>query len=169
MVSNAGGGNFEVFNVEDVGPQKWEEGYLVGVESIYLGTAADQAADNDYHVSIVLECTSERLSKGAAMSLALSQQWCDNLADRNMMLTVDEYMAIRRLIDSERESEGATLSQEKPKRKRKQKLNSYQRWMKTELPKLRRKHPRMKQPRLMEEAARIWRAKKRKGRRWVSM
>jgi len=26
-----------------------------------------------------------------------------------MMLTVDEYMAFRRLIDSERESEGATL------------------------------------------------------------
>jgi hypothetical protein len=36
-----------------------------------------------------------------------------------MMLTVDEYMALRRLIDSERESEGATLAQtEKPKKKR---------------------------------------------------
>ena len=30
------------------------------------------------------------------------------MADRNMMLTVDEYMAIRRLIGSERESEGAS-------------------------------------------------------------
>ena len=30
------------------------------------------------------------------------------------MLTVDEYMALRRLIDSERESEGATLSQDTP-------------------------------------------------------
>jgi len=29
------------------------------------------------------------------------------VANRNMMLTVDEYMAIRRLIESERESEGA--------------------------------------------------------------
>ena len=29
------------------------------------------------------------------------------MANRNMMLTVDEYMAIRRLIESERESEGA--------------------------------------------------------------
>ena len=37
------------------------------------------------------------------------------MADRNMMLTVDEYMAIRSLIDSERESEGAALAQEKPK------------------------------------------------------
>ena len=37
-----------------------------------------------------------------------------------MMLTVDEYMAIRRLIDSERESEGAVEEQrmEKPKRRR---------------------------------------------------
>jgi len=29
---------------------------------------------------------------------------------RDMMLTVDEYMALRRLISSERESEGTTLS-----------------------------------------------------------
>ena len=34
------------------------------------------------------------------------------------MLTVDEYMALRRLIDSERESEGSTLAQEAPKPKR---------------------------------------------------
>jgi len=30
-----------------------------------------------------------------------------------MMLTVDEYMALRRLIESERESEGASLTLEK--------------------------------------------------------
>lgn len=35
-----------------------------------------------------------------------------------MMLTVDEYMALRRLIDSERESEGATLAAEEPKPRR---------------------------------------------------
>jgi len=36
-----------------------------------------------------------------------------------MMLTIDEYMALRRLIESERESEGSSLAQtEKPKRKR---------------------------------------------------
>ena len=36
-----------------------------------------------------------------------------------MMLTIDEYMALRRLLDSEKESEGATLAlEEKPKRKR---------------------------------------------------
>ena len=36
------------------------------------------------------------------------------MADRNMMLTLDEYMSLRRLITSERESEGSTLSQETP-------------------------------------------------------
>jgi hypothetical protein len=37
--------------------------------------------------------------------------------DRNMMLTPDEYMSLMRLISSERESEGAslTMSQEAPK------------------------------------------------------
>ena len=35
-----------------------------------------------------------------------------------MMLTVDEYMAFRRLISGERESEGATLASEEPKKKR---------------------------------------------------
>ena len=37
---------------------------------------------------------------------------------RDMMLTVDEYMAFRRLIGSERESEGSTLAEEAPKPKR---------------------------------------------------
>jgi len=37
---------------------------------------------------------------------------------RDMMLTVDEYMALRRLIGSERESEGSTISQDTPAPKR---------------------------------------------------
>ncbi len=35
-----------------------------------------------------------------------------------MMLTVDEYMALRRLIDSERESEGAEVVEAKKPRRR---------------------------------------------------
>ena len=35
-----------------------------------------------------------------------------------MMLTVDEYMALRRLIDSERESEGSTITEQAPAPKR---------------------------------------------------
>jgi len=42
------------------------------------------------------------------------------------MLTVDEYMALRRLIGSERESEGSTLAQEAPKPKRR-KTSAYNR------------------------------------------
>ena len=42
------------------------------------------------------------------------------MADRNMMLTFDEYMDLRRLLDSAKESEGATLAMQetKPKRRR---------------------------------------------------
>ena len=40
------------------------------------------------------------------------------MADRNMMLTFDEYMEFRRLLDSAKESEGATLVDQEPKRKR---------------------------------------------------
>jgi len=43
-----------------------------------------------------------------------------------MMLTIDEYMALRRLIGSERESEGSTLAQEAPKPKRR-KTSAYNR------------------------------------------
>ena len=39
------------------------------------------------------------------------------MADRNMMLTNDEYMALRRLLDSTKESEGATLAAEEPKKR----------------------------------------------------
>ena len=57
----------------DVAPQYWRNGYLVGVEQIYLGTDSVGFANVD-SVSIVLECTVETLSQSAAMALALSQQ-----------------------------------------------------------------------------------------------
>lgn len=41
------------------------------------------------------------------------------MADRNMMLTMDEYLAIRQLIESERESEGAKVAASTPTPKRK--------------------------------------------------
>ena len=56
----------------DVGPQRWSNGYLVGVEQIYLGV--DQTFNNLDEVSIMLECTVETLNASAAMALALSQQ-----------------------------------------------------------------------------------------------
>lgn len=57
----------------DVAPQHWTNGYLVGVEQIYLATDSLGNAIVD-DVSVVLECTVETLSQSAAMALALSQQ-----------------------------------------------------------------------------------------------
>lgn len=57
----------------DVAPQRWKNGYLVAVESIYLGI--DQSATYGMTTaSVCLECTVETLSEKAAMALALSQQ-----------------------------------------------------------------------------------------------
>ena len=58
----------------DVAPQHWTQGYLIAVEQLYLGGAATSGFAEDVVVSIVMECTSETLSKEAALALALSQQ-----------------------------------------------------------------------------------------------
>ena len=59
----------------DVAPQHWTNGYLIGVEQMYLSGEKTTAGWNeDVVVSLVMECTSETLSKEAAMALALSQQ-----------------------------------------------------------------------------------------------
>lgn len=57
---------------QDIAPQDWKNGYLIGVEQIYLGV--DQGADRLSEINIVMECTVETLSQSAAMALALSQQ-----------------------------------------------------------------------------------------------
>jgi hypothetical protein len=57
----------------DVMPQMWRNGYLIGVEQIYLGTEVDAQLSNG-EVVVVMECTVETLSQSAAMALALSQQ-----------------------------------------------------------------------------------------------
>lgn len=58
----------------DVAPQHWTQGYLIAVEQLYLGGAATTGWQEDVYVSIVMECSSESLSKEAALALALSQQ-----------------------------------------------------------------------------------------------
>ena len=59
----------------DLMPQDFENGYLVAVDTIFLGVdqsvASDQGAVN---AEVILECTVETLSQSAAMALALSQQ-----------------------------------------------------------------------------------------------
>lgn len=57
----------------DILPQRWTQGYLVGVEQLYLAVDASPAF-LDATVEIVMECTVETLSQSGAMALALSQQ-----------------------------------------------------------------------------------------------
>jgi len=57
-------------------PQLWTNGFLIAVDTLYLGGEAStgwEAAD-DMTISIVMECTVETMSTAAAMALALSQQ-----------------------------------------------------------------------------------------------
>jgi len=70
---DAGGVVNIVSETLDVAPQQWTNGYLVGVEQIYLATDATANVGLD-SVNIVLECTVETLNQSAAMALALSQQ-----------------------------------------------------------------------------------------------
>jgi len=55
-------------------PQLWTNGYLVAVDSIFLGGEASAGFAGDVYCSIVMECTVETMTQAAAMALALSQQ-----------------------------------------------------------------------------------------------
>ena len=55
-------------------PQLWTNGYLVAVDTMYLGGQASTGFDEDAYITIVCECTVESMSQAAAMALALSQQ-----------------------------------------------------------------------------------------------
>lgn len=69
------GAHFFAQDTRDVMPQDWKNGYLIGVDSMYLSTEADQASDGgDYYVTIIMECTLESASQANATALALSQQ-----------------------------------------------------------------------------------------------
>jgi len=70
----------------------------------------------------------------------------------HVTLTLEEYEALRSLISSERESEGATLAA-KPKKKRK-KVSKYSKEFGIQLKKLIKKHPRTKVTKLMSQAHR---------------
>ena len=62
-------------DTRDSMPQEWTNGYLIGVDTIYFSSQADDASDGStYDLSIVLECTSEKVSASSSRALALSQQ-----------------------------------------------------------------------------------------------
>tara|TARA_R110001632_G_C11336088_1_gene416968 strand:- start:455 stop:997 length:543 start_codon:yes stop_codon:yes gene_type:complete len=59
----------------DIAPQHWSDGYLIGVEQMYLsGRTTTTGWNEDVVVSIVMEMQSETLTQAASMALALSQQ-----------------------------------------------------------------------------------------------
>ena len=59
----------------DVAPQHWSQGYLLGVEQIYLsGRTTTTGWNENVVVSLIMEMQSETLTQAASMALALSQQ-----------------------------------------------------------------------------------------------
>lgn len=69
-------------------------------------------------------------------------------------LTLEEYEALRSLISSERESEGATLAEAPREKKKPRKVSKYGREFGIQLKKLVKKHPRTKVTELMSQAHR---------------
>lgn len=63
-----------VSDANGINLQEWTNGYLIAVESLYLGGSGSPGFNEECYISVVLECTVETLSQSAAMSLALSQQ-----------------------------------------------------------------------------------------------
>ena len=69
-------GSLFITDTRDVGPQNWlGKGYLVGVDTLFLGTGSDQApGSGSYTVSCQLMCSLETATQSNAVALALSQQ-----------------------------------------------------------------------------------------------
>jgi len=76
----------------------------------------------------------------------------------HVTLTLEEYEALRSMISSERESEGATL-EPKLKKKKKKKVSKYSKEFGIQLKKLIKKHPRTKVTKLMSQAHRATKKK----------
>jgi hypothetical protein len=59
----------------DILPQRWTNGYLIGVDSLFLGAEAGGTWDSGANfVTAILEVTLENASQSSATALALSQQ-----------------------------------------------------------------------------------------------
>jgi len=59
----------------DMNPQAWRNGYLIAVDSLFLGADSSATWDTgDIDISIVMECTLENATQASSTALALSQQ-----------------------------------------------------------------------------------------------
>jgi hypothetical protein len=59
---------------QNILPQDWVNGYLVAVPTLFLGGLGGTQFTEDVYFTIVMECSTEKASKGNAVSLAVSQQ-----------------------------------------------------------------------------------------------
>jgi len=59
---------------QGVQAQDYENGYVVAVPSLFLGGLGGAAFAQDVNFSVVLECSTEPMSKANAVALAISQQ-----------------------------------------------------------------------------------------------
>lgn len=58
----------------DQNPSDYRNGYLVAVEQLYLGGSASLDWTSENYITLILECTTEKMTAKAAMALSLSQQ-----------------------------------------------------------------------------------------------
>jgi len=59
---------------EQILAQDYTEGYLIAVPNLFLGGVGETNFTEDVYFNVMLECSTESLSKAAAVSLAVSQQ-----------------------------------------------------------------------------------------------
>tara|TARA_R100000654_G_C2682023_1_gene127433 strand:+ start:97 stop:642 length:546 start_codon:yes stop_codon:yes gene_type:complete len=57
----------------DLAPQHLMNGYLIGVDTLYLYGICDDAWDEDIFIHVCMECSTEPANKENAVNLALSQ------------------------------------------------------------------------------------------------
>ena len=55
-------------------PQDYSEGYVVAVPNLFLGGMGGSNFTEDVYFTIILECTTEPMTKANAVALAISQQ-----------------------------------------------------------------------------------------------
>ena len=55
-------------------PQDYTAGYVIAVPTLFLGGRGGSEWNEDVYLSVMLECTTEPMSKANAVSLAISQQ-----------------------------------------------------------------------------------------------
>jgi hypothetical protein len=59
---------------EQILAQDYSAGYVIAVPSIFLGCLVGSNFAADGHYEVILECSTEPMSKANAVSLAISQQ-----------------------------------------------------------------------------------------------